>query len=38
MYILKKEILLLDGMQLELIDNIDEKVEQIKSIIGDKIK
>ena len=34
----KKGNLLTNGMQIELVSNINEKVEQIKQIIGDKIK
>lgn len=34
----KKGSYITSGMQIELVDNIEEKVEQIKSIVGDKIK
>ena len=34
----KKGTYLTNGMQIELVENIDEKVREIKKIVGDKIK
>ena len=33
----KKGTIISNGMQIELIADIDKKVEEIKSIVGDKI-
>ena len=33
----KKGTYLTNGMQIELVENINEKVEEIKNIVGDKI-
>lgn len=34
----KKGNILTKGMQIELVENINEKIEEIKSIVGDKIR
>ena len=34
----KKGNLITNGMQIELVSDINQKVEEIKNIVGDKIK